>query len=168
MRGASAAAARRTTTNKKNMMPDKPPLPAELRTGVPIVDAEHRQLMELVGQLQTICDCYAAKSSCASCLPDKVKDCEQRLIACLSDILSFMLDHFSNEEGLLKGRLMTHAEKEQFSRHVDEHVRLIESVVAVTVLEDLQHTVRFIAKTAAILEEWLTEHIRRFDVPMLQ
>lgn len=168
MRGASAAATRRAKTNKKNKMPDKPTTPAELVTGIAVIDDEHRRLRHLVGQLQGICSEFQNKFSCQGCSHDKVKNCEQKLIACLTEILGYMLDHFSNEEGLLKGRHMTQIEKELFARHVDDHVRLIESVVAVTTLENLQQTVRRVAETATILDQWLTEHIRRFDVPMLQ
>lgn len=149
-------------------MPDKPTTPVELETGIPIIDAEHQRLRELIGQLQGICDSYCDKFSCSGCGDDRILSCEQQLIACLTEILGFMVDHFSHEERLLKSRHMTQAEKDLFAVHVEDHVQLIENVVAITTLEDLQRTVRRIAETAAILDRWITEHIRRYDVPMLQ
>jgi hemerythrin len=142
--------------------------PDEFVTGNAAIDEEHRQLRLLLAEVQGICAEYDRKDTCAGCSEGKVANCERQLIACLTEILGFMIEHFRGEECILKARCQTEVEKGHFAQHVEAHVDLIERAATVTTLDDLERTVRHIADAVAILDHWLTDHIERFDVPMLR
>jgi hemerythrin len=149
-------------------MLESPIMASELVTGVAIIDAEHLRLRQLIGQLREICSDFEMKDGCQGCGLEKTIDCERKLLDSLMDILGFMTEHFVIEERLLKGEKKSTDEKDRFALHVEDHIGLIEKLTAVATAKDLQHTVRQIAETATVLDRWLTDHIKRFDVPMLQ
>ena len=142
--------------------------PGKLITGIAAIDEEHRRLRQLLAEVRGICAEYDRKDTCAGCSEGKVAGCERQLIACLTEILGFMMEHFRGEERILKAKCQTEVEKGLFAQHVEAHVDLIERAVMVTTLDDLQRTVRHIVDAVAILDHWLTDHIERFDVPMLR
>lgn len=143
-------------------------LPDEYRTGIPLIDHEHQRLHALIGNLRTICADFECKADCQGCAEEVVQRCEQQLLDVLSDVLAFMSEHFCTEEKLLRKSGMSAVERDLFESHVDEHVRLIQSISALTNVEQLYLTVSHIAETTAVLRRWLSDHIVRFDKPMLQ
>lgn len=146
---------------------DHPGIPIELVTGISIVDEEHRQLRDFIVKLQMICAEFGNKQSCAGCTDEKITACDAALLDCVTELLGFMVEHFRNEENLMKNLGVSAKQHERYLLHAEDHANIAERVVVLTIPKSRQETVRAIADTASILARWLDHHIAHHDVPML-
>lgn len=146
---------------------DHPSLPHDLVTGVSIIDDEHHRLREFIGRLRTICVEFDSKQVCAGCSDEKINACDSALLDCVTELLGFMVEHFRNEETLMKDLGITAKQHERYLLHAEDHANIAERVAALTHPRTRQDTVRAIADTASVLASWLDHHIAHHDVPML-
>lgn len=76
-------------------------LPAQLVTGHPLIDTEHRFLINAIANLRRICLDQVALKSCIACGKPMQERCEGNLIGLLGDIFSAIcilrleIDNFS-------------------------------------------------------------------------
>jgi hemerythrin-like metal-binding protein len=146
---------------------DHPNLPHNLITGVSIIDDEHRQLREFIGRLRAICEEFDTKQTCSGCSVETINACDTALLDCVTELLGFMVEHFRNEENLMKDLGVSAKQHERYLLHAEDHANIAERVAVLTHPRTRQETVRAIAETAAVLAHWLDHHIAHHDVPML-
>lgn len=146
---------------------DHPGIPQELETGISIVDEEHRQLREFIGELRTICTDFDSKPTCAGCTNEKIAACDTALLDCVTELLGFMVEHFRNEESLMKDLGVISKQHERYLLHAEDHANITDHVALLTHPRPRQETVRAIADTASVIARWLDHHIEHHDKPML-
>lgn len=137
-------------------------------TGNRIVDDEHARLLEMVFGLRAICRTFDRKESCSGCAADKVAACEDRVFACISELMDYMVEHFGSEERLMKDLGLAARRRLMFEEHVEDHARLAGHLSDLTLPGAPEMTVGRIADLSALVLEWLDHHIRIHDVPMMQ
>lgn len=146
---------------------DRLDLPNELETGITIIDDEHRHLRDFIVRLKSICTEFETRQSCEGCSDEKVSTCETALLDCVTELLGFMVEHFRNEENLMKELGISAKQHERYLLHAEDHANIAERVAVLTHPRTRLETVRSIADTASILSRWLDHHIAHHDVPML-
>jgi len=146
---------------------DRQNLPHDLITGVSIIDDEHRHLREFIGRLRSICNEFDTKQTCAGCSDETIHACDAALLDCVTELLGFMVEHFRNEENLMKDLGVSAKQHERYLLHAEDHANIAERVAVLTHPRSRQETVRAIADTASVLARWLDHHIAHHDVPML-
>jgi hemerythrin-like metal-binding protein len=147
---------------------DHPGFSKELETGISIIDEEHRHLREFIGGLRTICAEFDSKQTCAGCTNEKITACDAALLDYVTELLGFMVEHFRNEEDLMKDRGLGAQQQERYLLHAEDHANIAERIAVLTHPRSRQETVRVIADTASLVARWLDHHIAHHDVPMLQ
>ena len=144
--------------NKENM---------NLETGHPAIDKQHQHLAQLVESLDSVCEIRRKTgTACLKCVPDCSSLCSDRLANLISELLSFMLDHFMYEEKLM--RLLP--DTEECRNHVEGHMyahaeisRLLSQLTANLARTDpMQSSLRL----QNIVNGWLGQHAIRFDSPL--
>jgi hemerythrin-like metal-binding protein len=146
---------------------DHPSFPKELKTGITIVDEEHRQLREFIGRLRTICAEFDSKQNCAGCTGEKILACDAALLDSLTKLLGFMVEHFRNEENLMKDLGVSVKQHERYLLHAEDHANIADRIALLAHPRPRQETVRVIADTASLIARWLDHHIAHHDKPML-
>jgi hemerythrin-like metal-binding protein len=146
---------------------DHPGIPQGLETGISIIDDEHRRLREFIAGLRTICAEFDGKQICAGCTDEKITACNAALLDCVTELLGFMVEHFRNEEDLMKDRGLSAQQHESYLLHAEDHANIAERIAVLTQPRSRQETVRVITDTASLLARWLDHHIAHHDVPML-
>jgi hemerythrin-like metal-binding protein len=146
---------------------DHPGLPQELETGISIVDDEHRCLRQFIGRLRSICDEFDTKQTCAGCPDEKINACDTALLDCVTELLGFMVEHFRNEENLMKDLGVRTKQHERYLLHAEDHANIADRITLLTYPRSRQDTVQAIADTASLIARWLDHHIEHHDVPML-
>lgn len=146
---------------------DHPGIPKELETGISIVDEEHRRLRESIDALRSICAEFDSKQNCAGCTDEKITACDTALLDCLTKLLGFMVEHFRNEENLMKDLGVSAKQHERYLLHAEDHANITDHVALLAHPRSRQETVRVIADTASLIARWLDHHIAHHDVPML-
>jgi hemerythrin-like metal-binding protein len=146
---------------------DHPGFSKELETGISIVDEEHRQLREFIGGLRTICAEFDSKPTCAGCTDEKITACDAALLDCVTELLGFMVEHFRNEENLMKDLGVNTKQYARYLLHTEDHANIADRVALLAQPRSRQETVRAIADTASLIARWLDHHIANHDVPML-
>jgi hemerythrin-like metal-binding protein len=144
-----------------------PGIPKALETGISIVDEEHRQLREFINRLRMICTDFDSKQSCAGCTEERISACDSALLDCVTELLGFMVEHFRNEENLMKDLGVSAKQHERYLLHAEDHANITDHVALLTHSRPRQETVRAIADMAAVIARWLDHHIEHHDVPML-
>lgn len=147
--------------------PDRLALSSALSTGNAIVDEEHRHLIETIDRLQSICGEFQTRESCQGCSTEKISRCEAAMLDCVSDLLSFMVEHFRAEETLMKDLGIRQKHHERYLIHAEDHANLADRVALLTHPSDPMQTVKSIADSVAVISRWLEHHIANHDVPML-
>ena len=77
-------------------------LPPQLITGHRMIDFEHRFLIGAIANLRKICIDQTRFTNCIACGPVLQESCESNLIGLLGDVFAFILDHFKNEEAVMR------------------------------------------------------------------
>lgn len=143
-------------------------VPGELKTGIPIIDDEHQRLRDFIDRLREICTEFETRQTCADCPGDKICACEMALLDYVTELLDFMVEHFRNEENLMKDLGISARQHKRYLLHAEDHANIAERVAVLThPRTPPQETVRAITDTAFILTRWLDHHIAHHDVPML-
>lgn len=146
-----------------------PYLSQEPATGVAIVDEEHRRLREFIGRLRSLCADFACKQDCNGCSAEHIGACDAAFLDCMTELLGFMLEHFRNEEQMMKDLGISARQHERYQLHAEDHANIAGRLAGLTRPQQPRAaTVLTIADTAAHIERWLEQHIVQHDVPMLR
>ncbi len=145
------------------------PLPKELITGHAVIDQEHRLLLGCIRRLREICDDHdAARVSCAGCNPGLVADCESRLVGILGDLLAFILDHFRNEEHIMRDSLLLAIERETCEAHMEDHAAISSKVLEIVANLETPKTIQRLRELEELLLRWVTNHVSLHDMLLVR
>jgi len=139
-------------------------LPAQLVTGHPLIDTEHRFLINAIANLRRICLDQVALKSCIACGKPMQERCEGNLIGLLGDIFSFILDHFKNEESIMRDSMLVIVDREVCQAHMEDHAEIAAKVQEIVSALDSRHIVSRIRELDALLSRWVTNHVVMHDL----
>jgi len=139
-------------------------LPAQLVTGHAMIDSEHRFLIGAIANLRRICLDQVALKSCIACGKTMQEQCEGNLIGLLGDIFSFILDHFKNEEAVMRDSMLLIVDREVCQAHMEDHAEIAAKVQEIVSALDSQHVVSRIRELDALLSRWVTNHVVMHDM----
>lgn len=143
-------------------MPDGE-MAAEFLTGNLVIDAEHRQLFALLRAARTICIDMAHYPDCSSCSHSQQAHCETHLLKLLGDLLSFILDHFKTEEGMMRDSLLVMVDRLQCEEHIEDHAAISSKIERVISALDSRPTVELLREVNGVLAAWVMKHIATHD-----
>ena len=139
-------------------------LPAQLVTGHPLIDTELRFLINAIANLRRICLGQVALKSCIACGKPMQERCEGNLIGLLGDIFSFILDHFKNEESIMRDSMLVIVDREVCQAHMEDHAEIAAKVQEIVSALDSRHVVSRIRELDALLSRWVTNHVVMHDL----
>lgn len=139
-------------------------LPPELVTGHKLIDFEHRFLIGSVANLRKVCSDYQSFKDCAGCAKSMQERCESSLIGLLGDVFSFILDHFKNEEAIMRDSLMQVIDRDVCNAHMEDHAEIAAKVQEIVSALDTEHIVSRIRDLDALLSRWVNNHISLHDM----
>ncbi len=141
-------------------------LPASLETGNARIDAEHRQLLALMGGVRQICRDTLALPDCTTCSAGQQLMCEGRLIGLLGDLFACMLDHFASEELLMRDTHMHFSDGAHCAAHIEDHAAIAQQVEGLIARLDIVHTVERVRELDRLLSAWVGHHVEMHDLQL--
>lgn len=139
-------------------------LPAQLATGNPLIDTEHRLLLSCIANLRRICHLPSGMQDCAGCPQIEQDNCESYLVGMLGDLLAFILEHFKTEEAMMRDSLLLMVDRDLCEAHMEDHAAISGKVQQIVAALDPRHTARLIRELDALLSNWLTNHVALHDL----
>lgn len=139
-------------------------LPPELITGHKLIDFEHRFLIAAIANLRKVCVDHLSFKDCAACGQEMQERCESGLIGLLGDVFSFILDHFKNEEAIMRESMMQVIDRDVCEAHVEDHAEIAAKVQEIVSALDTSHVVSRIRELDALLSRWVNNHISLHDM----
>lgn len=134
-------------------------LPPELVTGHPLIDREHRFLIDAMANLRRVCSDLSTFRDCTACLRSRQVRCENDLIGLLGDIFSFILEHFRHEEAIMRGSMLPVVDYAVCQAHIEDHAEIAAKVQQIVSGLDAAQVVSRIRELDRLLERWVTHHI---------
>lgn len=138
-------------------------LPSELLTGNAHLDGEHGVLMGNIHSLRKICIDHRNLPHCAGCELERRTCCESELVAMLGDLLAFILDHFRNEERIMRESLLQVIDREVCEAHMEDHAAISGKIQEIVASLDPMKTVSLIRELDSLLSRWVRNHIMLHD-----
>lgn len=138
-------------------------LPSELVTGHRAIDAEHRQLLIGMANLRAVCGFHLRVADCKACSENQRDVCESSLVTMLGDLLSFVIEHFRNEEQVMRDSLLLMVERDVCEAHIEDHAAISSKVQQIVASLDPLYTVVLIRELDALLTRWVSNHITLHD-----
>ncbi len=139
-------------------------LPPALDTGNALIDDEHRLLLSVMRNVRSICLDPARFSDCLTCPTTRQAVCERDLVGMLGDLFSFILDHFSTEERIMRDSMMLLTDHDLCEAHVEDHAAIAQKVQEIVSRLDTEHTVERIRELDDLLARWIENHIGLHDL----
>jgi len=139
-------------------------LPPELITGHRLIDMEHRFLIDAIANLQRICKSTTEFKDCISCGRMQQARCENNLVALLGDVFAFILEHFRNEEEVMRSSMLLVIDRAVCDAHIEDHAEIAAKVQQIVAALDSSHVVSRIRELEAQLARWVTNHIALHDM----
>jgi hemerythrin-like metal-binding protein len=139
-------------------------LPAELVTGHPSIDFEHRQLLACMTATRQICHDLRGMPTCGQCISERRILCESDLIQILGDLLTFILDHFKTEDALMRDSLLLMLDRDVCEAHKEDHAAISASIQDIVARIDPMLTVQRLRELDYLLGRWMTNHIMLHDM----
>lgn len=139
-------------------------LPSELVTGHRLIDLEHRFLVSAIADLRRVCIDHETYANCHDCGEERQARCEGELICLLGDIFAFILEHFKNEEAVMRDSLLLTIDREVCQAHMEDHAAIAAKVQEIVSSLDRFHTVSRVRELEALLGRWMTNHIALHDM----
>ena len=115
----------------------------EFKVGVPAVDHEHRELIELINQLHADLGADADRDS---------------VLDFLGEVFTKISAHFALEE-----RIMRERSYDQLADHKADHERLLDEIRDIMDEVEAAEGVDYKAALAGRLQSWFTEHFKTRD-----
>lgn len=139
-------------------------LPPELITGHRLIDMEHRFLIDAIANLQRVCKSTPEFKDCISCGGMQQSCCEHNLVALLGDVFAFILDHFRNEEEIMRNSMLPVIDRAVCEAHIEDHAEISAKVQQIVSALDSSHVVSRIRELETLLARWVTNHIGLHDM----
>lgn len=136
-------------------------------TGHPEIDAEHRLLLGMLTRLQELCGTAGSGDACARCGQEREEGCEVFLVETLGELLSFLVDHFHNEEQLMKACCPQGNDKILCNLHREDHAAISQQVQQIVVALDARKTAAHIEALRFLLGNWLANHVASHDMALV-
>lgn len=143
-------------------------LPPQLVTGHRLIDMEHRFLIDAIANLQRVCKNMVEFEDCDSCTNGQQAQCENNLLGMLGDVFAFILDHFRNEEEIIRNSMLLVIDRAVCEAHIEDHAEIAAKVQQIVSTLDTRHVVRRIRELDALLARWVTNHIALHDMLLLR
>lgn len=140
------------------------PLPAELITGHQTLDFEHQMLLNSMSTLRQVCAGFTTRRDCSTCHADSRADCESSLIGLLGDLLVFMMDHFRNEEQLMRDSLLVMVDRDLCEAHMEDHATISSQVQQIVAALDPMQTPSLLRQLDTLLHNWVSQHVILHDL----
>lgn len=139
-------------------------LPAELHTGFKVIDFEHEQLLGCIHSLRRLCLEFAQQKDCTSCEEETRQACETQLIGMLGDLLAFVLDHFKNEEAVMRQSMLLDVEREVCRAHMEDHADISAKIQEIIMALKPMNTVVLLRELDVLLQRWISNHVLLHDL----
>lgn len=139
-------------------------LPPQLITGHRMIDFEHRFLIGAIANLRKICIDQTRFTNCIACGPVLQESCESNLIGLLGDVFAFILDHFKNEEAVMRDSMLLVIDRDVCQAHMEDHAEIAAKVQEIVSALDSHHVVSRIRELDTLLARWVTNHIALHDM----
>lgn len=139
-------------------------LPSELLTGHPLIDREHRFLIDAMANLRKVCIDMTRFTDCTACSLSQQSRCEKNVISLLGDIFSFILEHFRHEEQIMRNSMLQVVDYAVCRAHIEDHAEIATKVQQIVAALDSSQTLFRIRELDTLLERWVTNHITLHDM----
>lgn len=139
-------------------------LPAELVTGHPLIDFEHRMLLGCISTLRQVCTDFSTREDCGGCAASSRLQCEGNLVSLLGDLLAFIIDHFQTEEQLMRDSLLVMVDRDLCEAHMEDHGAISGKVQQIVAALDPMRTSALIRDLDTLLNSWINHHVLLHDL----
>lgn len=139
----------------------------EFRTGNQTIDADHQQLYDLLKAARSVCVDMVGRRNCATCTPARQHHCENELLRVLGDLLSFVLDHFKQEESMMRDSLLVMVDRLHCDLHMEDHAAISSRIERIIGCLDSQPTVDLLRELDTVLAAWVMKHIATHDMALV-
>lgn len=144
--------------------PALPTLPAELNTGLHVIDFEHQMLLNSMASLRQICHDFETREDCRGCTATSRANCDGHLVGLLGDLLAFIMDHFQTEEKLMRDSLLVLVDRDLCEAHMEDHAAISGKVQQIVAALDPMRTPSLIRDLDKLLHSWITNHVALHDL----
>jgi hemerythrin-like metal-binding protein len=142
-------------------------IPRGLVTGNRMIDDEHSALCALLEELARICPENLNMTSCSKCQELAKAACEMMLLNHLADVLYLMVSHFSSEEAYMRQAGYWRTDESMYRLHLEDHARLSLNASILAKRIGSTATENQFLELVNMLGEWIEDHIKVFDIPMV-
>ena len=132
-------------------------------TGHTEIDREHGLLLSCVERLGQVCRVPESRCSCRDCLVKIRTECHSELGELLGDLLMYLVDHFRNEESLMRSEGVLQLAPDFCERHKEDHAAISLTIQELTADIDPLQTAELVRRLQRLLSYWLQDHIARHD-----
>jgi hemerythrin len=139
-------------------------LPAQLVTGHPLIDTEHRFLINAIANLRRICLDQVALKSCIACGKPMQERCEGNLIGLLGDIFPSFSTTSRTKKSIMRDSMLVIVDREVCQAHMEDHAEIAAKVQEIVSALDSRHVVSRIRELDALLSRWVTNHVVMHDL----
>ncbi|PKO89134.1 MAG: hypothetical protein CVU16_12635 [Betaproteobacteria bacterium HGW-Betaproteobacteria-10] len=144
--------------------PALPTLPAELNTGLDVIDFEHQMLLNSMASLRQICHDFETREDCRGCTESSRANCEGNLVGLLGDLLAFIMEHFQTEEKLMRDSLLVLVDRDLCEAHMEDHAAISSKVQQIVAALDPMRTPSLIRDLDKLLHSWISNHVALHDL----
>ena len=132
-------------------------------TGHAEIDREHGLLVGCVDRLGQLCRLPESRCSCRDCLVKTRSECHGELADLLGVLLMYLVDHFRNEESLMRSEGVLQLAPDFCERHKEDHAAISLTIQELTADIDPLQTAELVRRLHRLLSYWLQDHIARHD-----
>jgi hemerythrin-like metal-binding protein len=139
----------------------------DLATGHPEIDRQHEKLAQMIDGLETVCEAKRQTGEpCLQCRRHNMRICGDRIIQLISDLLVFMLDHFTYEEKLMRLLPDTEESRVHIEGHQFAHAEVSRLLSDLTADLDRENPRQTAIHLRNILNAWLGKHSTTYDATL--
>ena len=145
-------------------------------TGNHQIDQQHLLLLQLIAKLEDLCDDkperFQEQSACGierlapcscACCASKIEACAEQLTDLLSDLLSYMLEHFAYEERLMRLLPQNEVCKDHIEKHTKAHADISRMLCKLAESVDPANPRASAVHLHGIVREWMGAHTLAHD-----
>jgi hemerythrin-like metal-binding protein len=136
----------------------------ETSTGHPEIDRQHHLLNQIIGGLAHVCQQESRGGSrCNRCVPSEFDNCANQLTSLISDLISFMFEHFAYEEKLMRLLPDSKACKLHIAGHQKAHADISERLAELSSKLGFEDPRQSSLRLSKIITAWMGGHNAKFD-----
>jgi hemerythrin-like metal-binding protein len=139
-------------------------LPPELNTGYADIDQQHRQLASSIAAVRRVCSFYSVYDSCSNCAEATRARCESDLVSLLGDLLAFVLEHFQQEERIMRESFLLQVDRDICEAHMEDHANISSKIQQIVSAIDKSQTITLLRQLDVLLQRWMSNHVALHDL----